>query len=109
MPVISMMNIYYLDELLSWAGDLRLPINALYLSQPAQFALSNLTHSAKESIINKFSNSPWPEMKQILHVIQQQPESDGKEFVQLTQHFDSLRCQNFGDSHKEFANIMKMC
>ena len=109
MPVISMMNIYYLDELLSWASGLGLPINALYLSQPAPFALSNLTHSAKESIVNKFSNSPWPEMKKILHMIQTQPESDGKEFVRLTQHFDSLRSQSFSDTHKEFANIMKMC
>jgi len=109
MPIISMMNIYYLDELLSWASDLRLSINAGYLSYPAPFALANLTHSAKESIINKFSNSPWPEMKQILHVIQQQPGADGKEFVQLTQHFDQLRNQNFADTHKEFATIMKMC
>jgi MoaA/NifB/PqqE/SkfB family radical SAM enzyme len=109
MPVISMMNIYYLDELLSWASDRKLPINALYLTQPAPFALANLTHPAKKSIINKFSNSPWPEMKQILHVIQQQPGSDGKEFVKLTQHFDQLRSQNFSDTHKEFATIMKMC
>jgi hypothetical protein len=86
-----------------------LSINAGYLSYPAPFALANLTHSAKESIINKFSNSPWPEMKQILHVIQQQPESDGKEFVKLTQHFDQLRSQNFSNTHKEFATIMKMC
>jgi hypothetical protein len=48
-------------------------------------------------------------MKQILHVIQTQPGSDGKEFVQLTQHFDKLRSQNFSNTHKEFANIMKMC
>jgi len=109
MPTISMMNIYYLDELLSWASGLGLPINAGYLSYPAPLALENLTHSAKESIINKFSNSPWPQMKQLLHVIQTQPESDGKKFVQLTQHFDKLRSQNFSNTHKEFANIMKMC
>jgi|APGre2960657404_1045060.scaffolds.fasta_scaffold05397_3 MoaA/NifB/PqqE/SkfB family radical SAM enzyme len=109
MPVISMMNIYYLDELLSWANDLRLPINALYLSRPAPFALSNLTHEAKKLIVNKFSNSTWPEMKQILRFIQTQADADGKEFVKLTQHFDTLRGQNFFDTHKEFANIIKIC
>ena len=109
MPVISMMNVYYLDELLLWADNLGLPINALYLSHPTPFALSNLTPGAKEFIIDKFSNSHWPEMKQILRIIQQQPESDGKEFIKLTQHFDKLRSQNFCDSHKEFATIMKVC
>jgi sulfatase maturation enzyme AslB (radical SAM superfamily) len=106
MPVISMMNVYYLDELLLWASNLGLPINALYLHHPAPFALSNLTPEAKELIIDKFSDSSWPEIKQILHFIQSQSDSDGKEFIKLTQHFDSLRKENFSNSHSEIAKAM---
>jgi hypothetical protein len=48
-------------------------------------------------------------MKQILRFIQTQADADGKEFVKLTQHFDTLRGQNFFDTHTEFANIIKIC
>jgi sulfatase maturation enzyme AslB (radical SAM superfamily) len=107
MPVISTMNIYYLDELLSWANNLGLAVNPLYLSWPAPFALTNLTHEAKKIIVDKFSNSSWPEMKRILDFIQRQPDSDGKEFTKLTQHFDSLRKENFSKTHIEIANAME--
>lgn len=111
MPAIGMMNIYYLDELLSWCSNLGLPINALYVLQPAPFALSksNLTQEAKDAIIDKFSTSNWPEMQQILKIIQNQIPSDGEEFKKLIKHFDKLRNQDFCSTHKEFASVMKMC
>jgi MoaA/NifB/PqqE/SkfB family radical SAM enzyme len=106
MPVINMMSIYYLDELLAWADNLGLPINPIYLSYPAPFALSNLTQEAKDLIINKFSNSSWPEMQQVLNVIRAQAPSDGSEFKKLTQHFDKIRDQDFCNSHNEIAKAM---
>ena len=109
MPVISIMNIYYLDELLEWCNNLGVPINALYLDHPEPFALSNLTQEAKELITNKFSNSSWPEMQQILNFIQKQNITDGTEFVKLTKHFDKLRNQDFRNTHKEIAIAMKVC
>jgi MoaA/NifB/PqqE/SkfB family radical SAM enzyme len=108
-PVISIMNIYYLDELLFWCKKLGLSVNAGYVSNPSAFALSNLTQEAKDLIIDKFSNSDWPEIQQILTTIKQQPASNGKEFAKLTKHFDQLRGQDFCNTHKEFAIAMKMC
>lgn len=106
-PVISTMNVYYLDELLCWADNLGLAINASYLSLPAPFAVANLTHEAKKLIVNKFSASGWPEIKQLLNFIQTQPDADGKAFIKLTQHFDSLRKENFASTHTEIANAME--
>jgi hypothetical protein len=109
MPVISIMNIYYLDELLAWCNRLELPINALYLDHPEPFALSNLTQEAKDIIVNKFSDSGWPDMQQILKFIQKQPPADGSKFAELTKHFDKLRNQDFRNTHKDIAIAMKVC
>ena len=106
MTTISIMNIFYIDELLNWASGLDLPVNPLYVSTPDGFALKNLTTEARTLIINKFKNCPWSEMKNILSYITTLPESDGKEFIKLCNHFDHLRNENFVDSHPEVANAM---
>jgi len=106
MPTISIMNIFYIDELLQWATELSLPVNLGYVTNPIGFDLKNLTVDAKELIINKFQNHPWPEMKNILAYIKSVPDSDGQDFIKLCKHFDSIRNQNFADSHAEIAKAM---
>jgi len=106
MPAISIMNIFYIDELLSWADSLDLPVNPLYVLWPEGFALKNLTAEAKTLIVNKFRHHPWPEMKNILNHITSLPDSDGQEFLKMCRHFDSIRNQNFADSHVEIAKAM---
>lgn len=106
MPAISIMNIFYIDELLQWADRLSLPVNPLYVTDPIGFDLRNLTEDAKVLIINKFQNHQWPEMKNILNHIKSAPGSNGQEFIKLCKHFDHLRNQNFANSHPEVAEAM---
>jgi MoaA/NifB/PqqE/SkfB family radical SAM enzyme len=106
MPAISIMNIFYIDQLLEWAEALGLPVNPLYVSYPSGFDLKNLTSNAKQIIVNKFKNHSWSEMKNILDYIKSIPDSDGRGFIKLCQHFDSIRNQNFSISHSEIAEAM---
>jgi len=106
MPAISIMNVLYLDEIVQWANDLGLAINVGYVTEPAGFDLKNLTAEAKKLITEKFQHRVWPEMKNILNYILSGPDSDGQEFIKLCKHFDSLRNQNFADSHPEIAKAM---
>jgi len=108
MPTISIMNIFYLDELLSWATELRLPVNVNYLDSPEEFSIRNLTPLAKKLILKKFQDHRWPEMENILSTIQSSPDSDGVAFVTLSRHFDRIRGQNFSDTHAEIAHAMGM-
>ena len=108
MPTISIMNIFYLDELLEWATELRLPVNVNYLDSPDEFNIKNLTPLAKKLILEKFQNHPWPEMKNILTTIKSFPDSDGSGFVSLSRHFDRIRGQNFSSTHAEIAYAMGM-
>lgn len=108
MPTISIMNIFYLDELLAWAAELGLPVNVNYLDSPDEFNIKNLTPVAKKLILDKFQDHPWPEMSKILKTIQSSPDSDGIKFVALSKNFDRIRGQNFSDTHAEIANAMGM-
>lgn len=106
MPAISIMNIFYIDELLQWADKLSLPVNPLYVTDPTGFDLAHLTADARALIVDKFQNHQWPEMKNILNYIKSAPGSNGQEFIKLCKHFDHLRNQNFADSHPEVAKAM---
>lgn len=106
MPAVSVMNIFYLDEVLQWADNLGLAVNAQYVTDPAAFDLKNLTADAKKLIVKKFQHHPWPEMKSILSYITSIPDSDGQEFLKLCKHFDMLRNQNFAESHAEIAKAI---
>lgn len=106
MPTISIMNVLYLDELLSWAHSLGLTVNPLYVSKPQGFDLKNLTQDAKKLIAQKLQNQTWPELKNILSYIQSVPGSDGSEFVKLCRYFDNIRNQDFCQSHPEIAAAM---
>ena len=108
MPTVSIMNILYLDELVEWANELRLPVTLNYLNWPAEFSIKNLTLSAKKLILKKFQDHPWPEMSNILTTITSSPDSDGIKFVERTKHFDRIRKQNFLDTHPEIAHAMGM-
>jgi MoaA/NifB/PqqE/SkfB family radical SAM enzyme len=108
MPTISIMNIFYLDELLAWATELGLPVNVNYLESPDEFNIKNLTPLAKKLILEKFQDHPWPEMSNILTTIKSFPDSVGDGFVSLSKHFDRIRGQNFSNTHAEIAHAMGM-
>jgi len=108
MPSISIMNIYYLDELLAWCTDLGLQINPNYVTKNP-FGLNNLTNEAKKLIFKKFANCTWPEMTNILNHIECQNYSDGSHFREVTLRFDQMRNQNFCHTHPELASAMGMC
>jgi MoaA/NifB/PqqE/SkfB family radical SAM enzyme len=107
MPAVSIMNVFYLDELLQWAEELGVAVNILYVKGPAGFDLKNLTGDAKKLIAEKFQRHSWPEIKNILTYIASLPDSDGQEFLKLCKHFDALRNQNFAESHPEIAKAMR--
>lgn len=107
MPAISIMNILYLDELLKWAESLQLPINPLYVDSPQEFSIRNLTSEAKQLVFQKYQDCQWPEMQKILNTILHSPDNNGQGFRTLTAHFDQIRNQQFGDSHKEIADAMQ--
>lgn len=105
MPTVSVMNIYYIDQVYDWAISHGFQLFVSHARGPG-VELQNLTKQAKEMIVNKFKNHPWDELQKILKIIQQLPDSSGINFNKQVDWFDNIRNENFSESHFEIANAM---
>ena len=107
MPTISIMSVYYLDEVYEWAQQYNFKLFASNLTTPSGFGLANLTANAQQIIINKFQNHPWEEIQNVLEFIRSSPPGTGKKFLDQIKWFDSIRQENFSKSHFEIAEAME--
>jgi radical SAM protein with 4Fe4S-binding SPASM domain len=105
MPTISVMNVYYIDQVYDWAAKHNFPLFVSH-ARGSGYELSDLTKEAKQAIIKKFKNHPGHEMQNIVTIIQSFPDSDGQLFRDQISHFDSIRKENFSETHSEIAKFM---
>ena len=104
-PTIGAMNVYYMDQVYDWATNHAFPIFVGYTYGPG-LELGDLTREAKDLIIEKFKDHPWIEMQRVIKIIQEIPDSDGKDFRSKIKWFDQVREENFANSHYEIAKAM---
>ena len=107
MPSISILSVYYLDEVLAWAKKYGFQLFASHVLDPAAVSLRALTQPAIDIINQKFKNSDWDEMQKILELINSAPASDGHKFREYIAWYDSVRDTNFSDAHSEISNAMQ--
>lgn len=105
MPTISVMNVYYIDQVYDWAKKHGFQIFVSHARGPG-VELQNLTARAKQLIVEKFKNHPWTELQKIIEIIQKLPDSDGKDFLEKIKYFDKIRGEDFSVSHPEIAKAM---
>jgi radical SAM protein with 4Fe4S-binding SPASM domain len=105
MPTISVMSVYYIDQVYDWATKHGFPIFVTYAQGPG-IELQHLTPEAKSLIIEKFKNHPWIEMQNIIKILNKLPYNDGQAFRDKVKWFDQIRQENFSESHPEIADAM---
>jgi radical SAM protein with 4Fe4S-binding SPASM domain len=105
MPTISIMNVYYIDQVYNWAQQHGFPLFVSHVRGPG-VELNNLTKDAKELMFNKFKDHPWNEIQKVLEIIKTLPDSDGAKFNNRVRWFDQIRNENFSENHFEIAKAM---
>lgn len=110
-PTISIMNVYYLDQLIEWAEDQHVKISfnentANFLIDPWYLNINNMTEAAKKIVIDKYSNSDHLTLQAIVNQIKKSPGSNGQEFCSYMKKLDGWRNENFSDHHKAIAHAM---
>ena len=108
---VNIQNVYYLDELLSWAITKK--FGSIYfnmLHSPDHMSITHMTPEAKELVLNKLkfwkSNRFQQEIDNLINFIENGPGSNGKEFLRRMKQTDTYRKQNFMDTHLEIAKAM---
>ena len=110
---INIQNVYYLDELLTWAetkgfGDIYFNM----MHSPDHMSVQRMTPAAQELVLNKLKTTFWSnvhyqrEYDALIKFIEAGPGSDGSEFLFKMQRTDQHRGQNFMDTHPEIAKAM---
>ena len=105
-PTVSILNVYYLPELLDWINSQNFsqPPSFNMLSNPMQLAINNLPTPTKNAVTKKLSN--YDVLIPIVNYMNQ----DGYNLIDITKKriglIDSRRQQNFSVTHSEFANII---
>lgn len=105
MPTISIMNIFYIDQVYDWATKHGFQIFVSYVRGNG-LELKHMTNQAKSMVLEKYKNHPWSEIQNILTLIKDLPDSDGREFSNRTRWFDQIRQENFAQNHPEIAKAM---
>ena len=106
MPTISILSVYYMDEVYDWAKKHNFKLFVSNLVSPLEFNLNNLTGRAQELIIDKFQNHPWSEMQGVVKLLKKMPPGDGIKFIEKIKSIDTIRKENFAASHQEIAEAM---
>jgi len=106
MPTINIMNCFYLDDLMKWAEEKQIDVFFNYLTIPIGYLLTQLTKTAKKSLAEKYNNTKYEEIANLMHYINELPDSDGKEFLNITEYYDNIRNENFYKSHQEIFDLM---
>ena len=110
---INIQNVYYLDELLSWADTKK--FGSVYFNMmhsPGHMSIQEMTPDAQALVLNKLETTAWTnqhyqyEISNIIKFIQNGNGSDGKEFLTKMQRTDEYRQQSFKDTHLEIALAM---
>ena len=110
---INIQNVYYLDELLSWAdtkGFGSIYFNMLH--SPSHMSIQYMTPEAQELVLSKLKSTFWTtdkyqqEIDNVIKFIENGPGSDGQRFLFEMQRTDAYRKQNFADTHPEIAKAM---
>lgn len=110
---INVQNVYYLDELLTWADTK--PFGSVYFNMmhsPDHMSIQHMTAQAQDLVINKLQTTFWTrpsyqrEIDSVINFIKAGPGSDGTEFLFKMRRTDEHRDQCFADTHPEIARAM---
>ncbi len=110
---INIQNVYYLDELLTWADTK--PFGSVYFNMmhsPDHMSIQHMTNQAQDLVINKLQTTFWSsknyqrEIDSVINFIKAGPGSDGQEFLFKMRRTDEHRKQNFMHTHPEIAGAM---
>lgn len=110
---INIQNVYYLDELLTWADTKN--FGSIYfnlLQSPGHMCVANMTEQAKKLVLSKLTSTSWTsekyqkEINSLVKFIKAGAGSDGEEFLSKMKITDNYRKQSFKDTHNEIAVAM---
>ena len=105
-PTVSMLNVYYLPELLDWIDSQNFSQAPSFntLSEPNHFAINNLPQPVKKAVAEKLQTRD-----KLLPIVAYMNQG-GRNLIDVAKthirRADQERAQSFASTHSDFANII---
>lgn len=103
---VNIQNVYYLDQLLSWANSVGIEVMFSCLERPEYLNIDYMTPSAKKLVCSKLLSHEDSRLKSLAGRIMNSQGSDGHKWTIFQNNLDQIRSQDFNLSHKEIAIAM---
>jgi hypothetical protein len=103
---VNIQNIYYLDDVFVWAEKYNIVPDLNFLDNPRWANIDSMTPAAVNLVVDKYKDSKRPQLRALANWVSGAAGSTGQDFVDAMKKFDSIRNQNFMDTHAEIAQAM---
>lgn len=110
---VSIQNVYYLPEIGDWIDSK--PFDSIHFStlyDPQYLCITNVTPAARDLILSKLnayhSNNEYVNeaVASTINILETAKTGDGQAFLKYMKRLDSIRNQNFANTHLEIARAM---
>jgi MoaA/NifB/PqqE/SkfB family radical SAM enzyme len=110
---VSTLNVYYLESLCEWISRQEFNYEHFGLVHfPEYLSISVMPQYAKDAVTaklqsGKFNDKHQPEINKIIHFMNNDMPSEGKQFRSKMKELDRIRNESFAETHPEMAEIIK--
>lgn len=110
--VVSILNVFYLPELIDWLDDQCFDFVSLDVMQlPTPLSINRITKNFQAACIQRLCSRDWPlsvkdQIQSIIQNLRKAELSDGREFCDYVRLVDQRRQENFAQHHGEVADLM---
>lgn len=106
---VNMLNIYYLDEFISWADSNNIFVYLNLLHDPKHYNIKNVPSHIKPIITEKINKNylDRENVQNILGFMNSEDYNIFDQFVDATNKKDNFRKENFASTFNEYANLLE--
>lgn len=105
-PAVSLQNLLYLDDLVTYVQTLGLGLVWFYVDGPSHWSIDNATSHMRDLAITRYQNHPHAELRAIAERLRTIKGTNGRAFVSAVNALDLRRSQRFADAHAEAWQAM---
>jgi len=103
---ISILNVYYLNELLEWSDKIGVKILLNFVNFPTYLSIDNLTPAARELVLKKYQGYQDLRLQSVVNRIKSGTGTINDRFVKESKLLDQYRSQDLQKTHYEIALAM---
>jgi len=103
---VNIQNLMYLDEIYVFFKNYDMDILWMYLDRPWYYCIDYINQETQNAVIKKYAQHEVKELQNIAQRVMSNEPIDNVEFLKACSNYDTIRNQNFKNTHTEIFKLM---